>query len=360
MQTTSPPIHLALPSGSNYGWGLCGSYLRKELSSKVTLTDPTSWDPARWAKKVDGICFHALEGASLKSWIPLRGNKNFGYVFFENDLNPDATQQALDYNLVLAGSTWCQERMAECGIANTGVLIQGVDTDLFYPLDDKGDDGDFVLFSGGKFEYRKGQDLVLAAFRILSQKYPRMRLITAWENQWSESMRTMHFSTLIEYIEMGETWLEKMHALYVRNGIDPQKVHTCPLLPNRKMRGIYAKTDLGIFPNRCEGGTNLVLMEYMACGKPVVASFSSGHQDILTEKNAFLIHKTRTAELKDQSGQFSAHWDDFSVDELVSQIEQAYHDHEKRRRIGVNAGESLKKWTWGRMADRVLDFVLEE
>ena len=74
-------------------------------------------------------------------------------------------------------------------------------------------------------------------------------------------MRTMNFSSLIEYPEMGDSWIEKMHSIYVRNGIDPLKVHTCPLLPNRKMRGIYAKTDLGVFPNRCEGGTNLVLME---------------------------------------------------------------------------------------------------
>ena len=44
----------------------------------------------------------------------------------------------------------------------------------------------FVVFSGGKLEWRKGQDLVLAAFRNLLQRNPRLRgaagaiLVTAW------------------------------------------------------------------------------------------------------------------------------------------------------------------------------------
>ena len=44
----------------------------------------------------------------------------------------------------------------------------------------------FVVFSGGKLEWRKGQDLVLAAFRNLLQRNPSLRgaagaiLVTAW------------------------------------------------------------------------------------------------------------------------------------------------------------------------------------
>ena len=351
-------IHLALPTGTNYGWGLCGAYLRKELSKITALSDPTSWAPTEWEKKVEGVCFHALEGVNLKQWMSLRGDKNLGYVFFENELHSSSISNASELDLVLAGSTWCQTQMNGKGILNTDVLIQGIDPELFYPLEPKSEEKEFVLFSGGKFEYRKGQDLVLAAFRILSQKYSNMRLITSWENQWIDSMRTMSLSKHVDYIEMGDTWAEKMHAFYVRNEVDPQKIQTCPLLPNRKMRSIYGKTDLGIFPNRCEGGTNLVLMEYMACGKPVVASFSSGHQDILTSENSFLVKSMDLLEIKDSQGNVSARWDDPSLEEIISQIELAYHQKERREQIGQNAAKSLKNLTWSAMAERVLAISL--
>lgn len=350
-------LHLALPSGSNYGWGLCGVYLRKELSKRIELTDPSQWNPDRWNEKVQGVCFHALEGTSLKPWIPLKAEKNLGYVFFENDLNTESQQNARDLDLVLAGSTWCRDRLKEFGINHSDLLIQGIDPELFYPIEEKRESEEFVIFSGGKFEYRKGQDLVLAAFRVLSQKYPHFRLINAWENQWEASTRTMTFSKHIDFISMGETWQEKMAVIYAKNGLDSKRIQTCPLLPNRKMRAIYAKTDLGVFPNRCEGGTNLVLMEYMACGKPVVASYSSGHRDILTDQNSYLLKNFTPVHVQDPSGQFSAHWDDIDLDELVSQIEVAYLNRERRHQVGQCAGEDLQKWTWEKMADRLLMMV---
>ena len=34
-------------------------------------------------------------------------------------------------------------------------------------------------------------------------------------------------------------------------------------------------------------------MEYMACGKPVIASFASGHTDIVNSQNALLLNELR-------------------------------------------------------------------
>jgi hypothetical protein len=41
-------------------------------------------------------------------------------------------------------------------------------------------------------------------------------------------------------------------------------------IPNFQMPQVLREMDVGIFPNRCEGGTNLVAMECMACGMPVI------------------------------------------------------------------------------------------
>lgn len=80
-----------------------------------------------------------------------------------------------------------------------------------------------------------------------------------------------------------------MINLYKINGLNPDKVITLPKKPSFQMPYIYKNTDIGLFPNRCEGGTNLMLMEYMACGKPVIASAQTGHADIIRHNNAFPI-----------------------------------------------------------------------
>ena len=46
---------------------------------------------------------------------------------------------------------------------------------------------DAVIFSGGKLELRKGQDLVVAAFKIFHARHPDALLISSWQNGWPES-----------------------------------------------------------------------------------------------------------------------------------------------------------------------------
>jgi hypothetical protein len=41
------------------------------------------------------------------------------------------------------------------------------------------------------------------------------------------------------------------------------------------MAGLLRDVDLAVFPNRCEGGTNLVAMECLAAGVPTVLGLSS-------------------------------------------------------------------------------------
>ena len=73
--------------------------------------------------------------------------------------------------------------MKRQGIERSRLVHQGVDTALFNPEPvPRFLKRSFVIFSGGKLENRKGQDIVIAAFRLLLQKYPDALLIAAWGN----------------------------------------------------------------------------------------------------------------------------------------------------------------------------------
>ena len=47
------------------------------------------------------------------------------------------------------------------------------------------------------------------------------------------------------------------------------------------MPDVLRRADVALFPNRCEGGTNLVAMEAAAVGVPVVLSANTGHLDVI-------------------------------------------------------------------------------
>jgi tetratricopeptide (TPR) repeat protein/glycosyltransferase involved in cell wall biosynthesis len=351
------PLYLGLSDGENFGWGICSKYLYSELSEKLNIINLKEVKSRNDTDILPGFLFNAIVDVSMKGFYNSSGKKNYGYTFFENEIPSTAKNNAVMFDLILAGSTWCKQKLNDAGINNSEVLIQGIDPNLFYPINEKRDDNLFVIFSGGKFELRKGQDLVLKAIKVLQQKYSDIILINAWYNLWPEVMASMQYSNHIKYEISGKIWQEMMASLYKANDINPSKIFSLPLIPNDKLRELYAKSDIGLFPNRCEGGTNLVMMEYMACGKPVVASYNSGHKDILNDENSFPLKTMHDFKLFDENNNITADWNEPDLDEIIERIEFAYHNRDHLRKVGRAAGEHLKNYTWSNTADELIQII---
>lgn len=353
---SSKPVYLGLIRGDGYGWGVCSRYLIQELSAELDVLVLNSEDGSDSNDQLDGTL---LQGLANHEFLPLfekaRGKKNYAYTFFENELTTTSIENAKKYDLVLGGSSWCRDRMLEKGISNCDILIQGVDPGLFYPVHRRPPEDKFVIFSGGKFELRKGQDLVLRALKILQERYADIWLVNCWYNLWPASTRLMEYSRHIRFKCLeDESWQQVMQRTYMENGLDPDRIITFDLLAQQKQRDLYAQTHIGVFPNRCEGGTNLVLMEYMACAKPVIASDTSGHKDILTSENAIRLADMQNFNVVGSDGALVGRWQEPSLDELVAQIEYAYHHRDEIQRIGSKAGEDLKQFTWKHTARRLI------
>ena len=352
-------LYLGLKAGDNYGWGVCSRYLIKELSKKVNVSVLNESNESQKKQYVPGKLFHALTSVDFFSMFETHwGTENYGYTFFENELTKNSVENSKKYDLVLAGSTWCRDRMLEKQIHNCGVLIQGIDPNHFYPVTKKTDQNKFVIFSGGKFELRKGQDLVLRAVKVLQEKYADVFLVNCWYNIWPESIKLMKYSQHINFEYKDNcSWTDLMSHIYKINGLDQSRIETIELVPNEKQREIFKHTDIGVFPNRCEGGTNLAMMEYMACGKPVIASNTSGHKDIVTRENALLLNDLKNINLVDANGIMVGRWQEPSLDELVSSLEFAYHNRDQIKITGERAGQDLKKFTWEKSAKQLLNIL---
>jgi len=350
-------LYLALSAGENFGWGVCSKYLNREVPKLRANTEVWNFlEKGNIEAKVEGTVFHALTGLEFESLSKLRGAKNIGYTFFENELNDLSVLNSKKYEMVLGGSTWNKEKMIEKGITNAGVLIQGIDPEVFYPVQEKLNEDFFIIFSGGKFELRKGQDLVLKAVKILQEKFKDVILVNAWFNMWPKTMDLMSRSRHIKYERKSENYIEVMNHLYAINGMDTKRIFTYELINNKELREFYSQTDIGLFPNRCEGGTNLVLMEYMACAKPVIASYNTGHKDVLTENNSFKLTEMKEDKIY-YNNKLWADWEEPSLDEIVAKLEYAYFNRNEMRQKGKTAGEFMKQFTWTETARSLVEII---
>ena len=350
----SGPLYYAGMPGDGFGWGVCNRNLLAALSKLAEVRLLDNADPLFQSPSLPGDLFTPLQGFDLAPFSPARGRRNLGYAFFENELTSESVRNARRFDVVFVGSSWCLERSREKGIAHAALLVQGVDTSVFHPQKAARTDGRFVLFSGGKFELRKGQDLVLKAFAILSQKYPDLALLTAWHNPWPTSMETMRASPHIRFELSGKDWVEQMEHLYRLNGIDPARVITLPCVTPAQMAQAYRRADLGLFPNRCEGGTNLVLMEYMACGRPAIVTDATGHKDLCHAGNAFLLRHLRPLSINDGQGRLLGRWVEPSLDEIVATVEYAREHGAEAAARGETAALEMKQWPWQRAAQTIL------
>ena len=389
-------VYLVFPVDSFSGWGVCGKYLVKELSNytdvklvaenviyenildeldyRLLIESQISKEEINYIKdsklyNVNGVVLHAIAGNTLISVIPqLKGEKNFGYIFFEeNILSKELIENGRrNFDLVIAGSKWNEALLRYYGLNNVETILQGIDPSVFNPyysekqyFKDK-----FVIFSGGKFEFRKGQDIVIKAFGYLQDKYKDVILINSWYNLWPHSFQTMKMSKNIYFsidnicIDSVEDYIHTINKIISDNGIDISKVITLPLMPNIMMAKIYKNTDIGLFPNRCEGGSNLVMMEYMACGKPVIASYNSGHKDVLNEENSILLSRMKPVIVKDDRDLNIAIWEEPDIDEVIEKLIWAYHNREELLKIGKKAGKDMSRLTWSETAKRFYEIMI--
>ena len=350
-------LYLGFPSNTNFGWEARKKYLHLELSKLIHVRELGEKNSN--GKNISDKTFVALPDNNLLPVHKITGSDTYGYTFFKNELTDKSLENGKDFTKIIAGSSWCKRKLEGIGISNTDVLIQGIDPQIFYPgkIDRKNDL--FVIFSGGKLELRKGHDLVLKAVKILQEKYNDIILINAWYNYSPDSMVSLSSSQYLNFEIKGKTWQEFMSNLYNINNLDAQRIFTLPLVPNNKMRDLYLKSDIGLFPNRCEGGTNLVMMEYMACGKPVIASYNSGHKDILTEVNSLSLNEMKPYKLFDKNDNLISDWEEPDLDEIIDKIEFAYNNRKHIKEIGKNAANDMKDFSWKNTAQKLLEIIYQ-
>jgi len=287
----------------------------------------------------------------------LKSAHHVAIAVFENSrINPAGLEKAKSVRTWITGSNFNARILRDHGIANPHVILQGVDTNLFFP-GPKSDlwGNHFLIFSGGKLEYRKGQDLVIAAVRAFRQRHPETILVFAWHNAWPLTMTELPAGGLINDLPPVHSdgriefspWLHRHQVnLFLDLG--------SPL--NWLMPSILREMDAAVFPSRCEGATNFTAMECLACGIPTLLSANTGHLDIISDEICYPLRSQKPVR---PTGFFPnvEGWGESSVDEIVENLEKIYQNREEARRRAAAGVEAMRKIRWEIQVPKILEAI---
>lgn len=299
---------------------------------------------------------HAL-GNGFQAGPPsalFRGRRNVGVIAYEDTrFDAEVIARARQYDRIVVHSTYNLRILEIWGFDNVGLAFQGIDPTEMVETAPTGRFGDrFVVFSGGKLEFRKGQDIVLAAFRRFRERHPEALLVTAWQNAWPDVGMTMAESRLAPVaprVQPDNPGMIDVKHWALSNGADEEGFVDLGFLTRSQIPGILADCHAAVFPNRCEGATNLVAMEAMACGVPVILSNNTGHRDLLHDDGCLTLdHQVPVA---DRDGSRFG-WGESSVDELVERLEQIHADRAAARARADRARRFIRtERTWSAFAE---------
>eukprot|EP00050_Salpingoeca_kvevrii_P006928 m.292691 g.292691 ORF g.292691 m.292691 type:complete len:523 (+) comp12658_c0_seq1:75-1643(+) len=265
-----------------------------------------------------------------------------GIVFFETTtLSPEEVRNAQTLHLIIAGSNQNKKTLLQHGLSNTVCIHQGIDTEFFSPAHRGQPRPDkFAIFSGGKIEFRKAQDVVLVAFREFAKKHADAVLFAAWGGDL-DHLGSFKVRNIANGVPESSS-REDLRAWADQNGLSRSNSVLYSTLGREDMRKLMLSSNIGLFPNRFEGGINMILVEAMATGLPCIASNITGQRDVVGPHTYNL---QESMQIISYNGKYQGA--EPSVEDILDRLEEAYANREEAKARGLQAASFVRStFTW--------------
>jgi glycosyltransferase involved in cell wall biosynthesis len=275
-------------------------------------------------------------------------NRSFWTMLENNKLPPFWVKALNSCDNVWTLSKWGKEVFENSGVKkDVKVVPAGVDVNMFnpwrepmVPRSDK-----FRFLCVGKYEKRKGYDLLLKAYCEEFKQNEKVEMIIMAD---SIKMFEPQFNIFKEMINL------RLAA----DRADLQIVEG--MLPNYNDMGrLYTSADCFVCPTRGEGW-NLPLCEAMACGLPSIATNWSAHTEFANEKNCYMLNdykmvpsEQKLAQIFLQFGQ----WAEPSIKELREKMRYVFDNQAEAKKLGEVACKDMKNWTWDEAAKKFIKAI---
>jgi len=340
------------------GYGVAGGNIVKALSELENLVSLWAIGRPEWPNEEDHelltTCFHHadmpdFDAPCIRIWhqndmsqFVGRGAK-IGFPIFElNKFNEIESYHLANVDKLFVCSEWAKNIVVEnikISPNNVHVIPLGVNSTIFSPVASARKET--VFFNCGKWEVRKGHDILCEAFDRAFEPEDNVELWMMCANPFYTQQENYDWERKYKTSKMGNK--VKM--------IPKQKTQ-------HSVADIMRTADCGVFPARAEGW-NLELLEMMACGKHVIATDYSGHTEFCDDDNCMLI-KTDTLEEANDGKWFNgegewAHIGDEQID-LIAAYMRDIHALKQGGHLEENTSgvETAKRFSWENSAKQIM------
>lgn len=292
------------------------------------------------------------DSPSLKIWHEfaladrIGQGTSFAFPFFElNTLDQRRLNHLSSVDHIIVASKWAQDIIHDhIPSASTYVVPLGVDSTIFTPTatPSNHDTNKCVFFNCGKWERRKGHDVILEIFK---KAFPNEQDVELW----------MMCSNPFLPPKQRQEW-ERYYKTDNRIRLLPR------VATSAEVSHIMGRTNCGIFPSRAEGW-NLELLEMMAMGKHVIATNYSAHTEFCNNENSFLIDVSTLEPAEDdmffQSGLGEwASLDNKCISQGIEHMRQFYRKWQSDNSI-INKGglNTANEFSWTNTIDKLEEAI---
>jgi len=251
------------------------------------------------------------------------------FPFFELDkFTPQEVANLECPDLVLTSSKWSASILDDLCIAHK-VVNPGVDPSIFFPCSKQ--ESTYTFINIGKWEVRKGHDILIEAFNDAFTTKDDVKLIrvTAATSLYTRD-ELKQWSDIYKLSPLGHK-IDIVHN--VRN--------------HNELASLINKAHCGVFPSRAEGW-NLEILECMACGLDIIATNYSAHTEYVTNENSRLIECEKMELAKDNKFFFGqGRWMKFTnnnYEQLVEHLRNSYQN----RKLNEEGIKTAQNFTWSK------------
>jgi glycosyltransferase involved in cell wall biosynthesis len=268
---------------------------------------------------------------------------------------PNEVHHLASQDIIFANSAWAANILMEAGIPEDRLRFAplAIDRSIFVPTTEMSCEGPTTFLNVGKWEVRKGHDVLLECFEKAFTQDDDVRLIMACFNpclkpQYSEDWCSVYRkSKLAGKIELCTKRFDSQKEIY-----ELMKISHC-----------------GVFPSRAEGW-GLDSAEMLSVGRHVILTDYSGHTAYATKENSRLISIDSLTPANDgiwfhsenpDWGNSPGLWADIKESQKEQIISHMREVHRLRMEGSLQpnlAGiETMKHFTWERVAEQIMKSI---
>lgn len=276
------------------------------------------------------------------------GNGKYAALtFFEIDkLKPIEVTMINNTDTIFVASKWAADILRSNGVTtNVVVAPLGIDPKVFSlesvaDMKTKKDNNNYIFCNIGKWEIRKGHDLLVEMFNKAFTEKDNVELWMINLNPFLTQEENMSWVNLYKNSKLGS------------------KIKILPRVAKHiELARLISLTDCGIFPARAEGWNNEI-PEFFALDKPIITTNYSAHTEYCNKDNSFLvdIEKLEPA-IDDKFFDGYGNWANIGKkqqDQFVDYMRYVYTNKVQTNQAGLNKAKEL---VWDNTANIIYNHI---